>query len=375
MQTTCVNNKELAAEHQHVNLENEKQVILKMKTLRCYWFFFLFFSFFFVSRGRQRADDSQSWDLPSYGQHPEWHGGLGEDYSKGHMGTVWWRSVWKISVLVFFFLSTAQKRPLAKNVGCEVYQKYCFCSSFSPAFLWELQKPMVIWCNHRACLHNLSFYFLFFYFLGIYLWIAEYPLQRCSFVCCFWLYWLTLWEWGESAALVIQTAPSDTVNGCSWAGPSFFQLWEFDVYYSWLLFKRTSHLSKMPPERWPRLSLSPSLSSPLSLSQTHTEKPSHTGLSHFCSCSRDCPSLNDWSVPVRVLREWRGQENLPEGARYPGVLVMKQSRKKILWTCFSEKFEKCAAVASPSGFWEIYVMVITRRICWSYSTYVVAAVF
>lgn len=54
----------------------------------------LCFCLFYLNRGRQRADDSQPWDLPSYGQHPEWHGGLGEDDPQGHLGSFWWRSVY-----------------------------------------------------------------------------------------------------------------------------------------------------------------------------------------------------------------------------------------------------------------------------------------
>lgn len=52
-----------------------------------------FFCLLCLNRGRQRADDSQPWDLPSYGQHPEWHGGLGEDDPQGHLGSFWWRWV------------------------------------------------------------------------------------------------------------------------------------------------------------------------------------------------------------------------------------------------------------------------------------------
>ena len=54
---------------------------------------FPFFLIFLPCRRRQGADDSESWDIPSYGQHPEWHGGLGEDHTQGHMGPIWWRLV------------------------------------------------------------------------------------------------------------------------------------------------------------------------------------------------------------------------------------------------------------------------------------------
>lgn len=60
----------------------------------------VYISVFCLTRGRQRADDSQPWDLPSYGQHPEWHGGLGEDDPQGHLGSFWRRSVNKQPLLL-----------------------------------------------------------------------------------------------------------------------------------------------------------------------------------------------------------------------------------------------------------------------------------
>lgn len=58
------------------------------------------YSIVFDNRGRQRADDNQPWDLPPYGQHPEWHGGLGEDHPQGHMGAFWWRLVYRYPVML-----------------------------------------------------------------------------------------------------------------------------------------------------------------------------------------------------------------------------------------------------------------------------------
>lgn len=59
-----------------------------------YWQAFGFYlqdilTFCLLNRGGQRTHDIQPWDLPSYGQHPEWHGGLGEDDPQGHLGSFW----------------------------------------------------------------------------------------------------------------------------------------------------------------------------------------------------------------------------------------------------------------------------------------------
>lgn len=65
--------------------------LISLAEMLCLWFVW---SSVYLNRGRQRADDSQPWDLPPYGQHPEWHGGLGEDDPKGHLGSFWWRLVY-----------------------------------------------------------------------------------------------------------------------------------------------------------------------------------------------------------------------------------------------------------------------------------------
>lgn len=72
----------------------------------------------------------------------------------------------------------------------------------------------------------------------------------------------------------------------SW--PLCFQCRKFDVYCSWLLFKGTSHLSKMPQERW---------RSRLSHIYTHS---SHTN-AHIFQAFTFC---RDWAEPWLAVIEW-----------------------------------------------------------------------
>lgn len=170
--------------------------------------------------------------------------------------------------------------------------------------------------------------------------------------------------------------------------PLCFQCREFDVYCSWLLFKRTSHLSKMPQEGWLRAGAEPGF---LCLSLTHTciIYRAHTG-SHFffffffsaVAAERNW-ALIGCLVPPKCdskirCREWQtGREDPvfdPQKSSEPPMGSLSCCAEHLLWCwindwpawtnswrrerVWNQTSERCAAAASPSGSLEICSMVI-----------------
>lgn len=108
--------------------------LISLAEMLCLWFVW---SSVYLNRGRQRADDSQPWDLPPYGQHPEWHGGLGEDDPKGHLGSFWWRLVY-------------MREFSEKNV----LTRWCEWDLIQRSFGWLLKCPVVVLEDGCVCLFN-----------------------------------------------------------------------------------------------------------------------------------------------------------------------------------------------------------------------------
>lgn len=130
---------------------------------------------------------------------------------------------------------------------------------------------------------------------------AHYRLSRCVAVACYWLCWQTLayivYERGGkqmrrllgSRGFFFFSAVTQWIDEAAPA-PLFFQRREFDVYCSWLLFKRTSHLSKMPQERWLQVGAGPGSLCFLFHTHTHT----HISAFHIFFCSSRTDEVGPW---------------------------------------------------------------------------------